>query len=168
MDGAELRMDMLFFHEVPIAAREAATARLAALVREALPRGALHGPLLLCGRMPPPSTAEQSGFACIGLDADAAALRRSLQRVVGGPAAKEAAERKALGAQLLRDSQRLHAILGCEQVRWVDRVSTLQAAAMCRALLPHAAGLPPAPLAVGLSASSAAPTSRDKINPREL
>ena len=134
--GGELQTELLFFYETPTAEREPASARLASLMRQVLPAGSSHGPLLVCGRLPPPAEAVERGFACVPLNADAADLRAALESVRSAVAA-----RRAQGDELLRASRRLGRTLGCEQLRWSDALSAPEAAAMCRVLLPQAQGM---------------------------
>lgn len=131
--GAILRTELLFFHEVPLEERQRATDDLAALMAQALPSNLVHGPLLLCGKLPPPAGAASRGFACIPLGADATTLVASLEAVHS-----QVEARRARGEEMLRTSRQLSAALGCEQVRWSGELGVDEVADMCRLLLPQA------------------------------
>ena len=131
--GAILRTELLFFHEVPLEERQRATDDLAALMAQALPSKLVHGPLLLCGKLPPPAGAASRGFACIPLGADATTLIASLEAVHS-----QVEARRARGEEMLRTSRQLSAALGCEQVRWSGELGVDEVADMCRVLLPQA------------------------------
>lgn len=150
--GAELRPSMLFFHQVPFHQRAEAKERLAEMIGKSLPEGAQHGPVLVCGRLPPPPDAAESGFACVSLESLLGAggspafgprhLRQALRAAEESSGGQRAAARQAEGDWLIESSRQLRKTLGCEGVRWdVDLLSNTEASAICQVLLPHAPAL---------------------------
>ena len=135
--GGELRRELLFFHRVPPTQRPRAIARLESLMRDALEAGCEHGPLLLCGGAPPESAAAR-GFACISVDADVHALRRSLARALGSHAEATGATQTFAGDAAIASSHELRARLGCEEVEWSRELSVAEARQICDELLPQA------------------------------
>jgi hypothetical protein len=138
--GGRLRRAMLFFHDVPEDMRGRAAAHLASLIDEVLPAGSAHGPILLCGSEPP-LDAVASGFACIFLDADADALRRSLQGAAGSAAAAAAADQRSRVVQLSAASKQLRVRLGCEVVQTAEDLRADEGLRMYESLLYQAASL---------------------------